>query len=277
MPAAADIDPFSTGEVHFASKFLCWKYCVASISALHSTLLLSLEAFCFPSLLIFQSLLRQAFCLRGRFPASPCLKRFAPSCCSCWLSRPLSRLNLHAHRDSRQAVEAPEQLGWRPVQAVGFYAETFSQDDTTVTTLRGGTDGLARLRQADFEVAAETLVVFDIATSSGHQIRVFAEDRAEIRQRGEKFSAGAYTQELRSTQPIEFRAKSSSQISTPSALMSRARGRLWNQSQANVLPVAAQADLEEFSPPQFQPAPQAATPLSRRIQIRPRSNTPAAV
>ncbi|MCA9085399.1 MAG: hypothetical protein KDA81_15160 [Planctomycetaceae bacterium] len=167
--------------------------------------------------------------------------------------------------------------GQEVVRAAAAFAETWQLGETIAYAMRGGSDGseLAEIQQGELKVSARNIVVFDTPSDEGHSIRVYAEDQVLFQRGGQWRHLASYAIQLKSLMPvgIESRYQSSGDTEAgPSDLIRRALRRLSPDNDAPVTTVGFQAGSDTFTPLQFNAAPETTTPLSRRIQIRPRSS-----
>jgi len=165
------------------------------------------------------------------------------------------------------------------IEVAATYAETWRDGDTTVTSLMGGgaEQRLAGIRQGELELLAEKIVIVDTiaADGRGHDVQVYATNNVSFKSYGRENSYAMHTIRLQSIDTIKVLGEpATSELKTPSHLMASALNKLDPTRSPGVTQVAAQVDNEPFTPPQFLAIPNAVTPLSRRIQIRPRSSTP---
>ncbi|MCA9050081.1 MAG: hypothetical protein KDA89_15195, partial [Planctomycetaceae bacterium] len=166
-----------------------------------------------------------------------------------------------------------------PVRIRSAFAETWQLGDSAIHALRGGqgVGGLAELQHGGVSLSAENLVVFDTAGADGHLIRVYAEGRVLYESHGQWRHLTTHSMELTSAGPSEissdYRTTGDPQ-SEPSALVRRAIARFSPTRDAGIVQTALQVGPDTFAPPQFSTVPEGATPLSRRVQIRPRSSQP---
>ena len=165
------------------------------------------------------------------------------------------------------------------VQVSAAHEESWQMGDIKVFAFKGGrgADGLAQLRQGTLNLSGESIVVFDTATADGHAIRAYAEGRVIYRDNEQWQNKQSHIVRLRSQNAIQTNSGSSHKGDArrgPSSLVQRAINRLnpAQQQVTPVTPVGLQVSQDSFVPPQFERLPEVVTPLSRRIQIRPRSN-----
>mgnify|MGYP002632971304 CR=1 FL=1 len=176
-----------------------------------------------------------------------------------------------------QTVVEPAQADVHAtIHVSAAHEESWQLGDTKVFAFKGGrgSDGLAQLRQGTLHLSGKSLVVFDTATAGGHEIRAYAEGQVVYRDNEQWQNKQSHTVRLRSQNSIDTDSASISKGDaqrTPSSLVQRAINRL-NPGQQQVTPIGLQVRQDSFTPPQFEQMPAAVTPLSRRIQIRPRSN-----
>lgn len=182
---------------------------------------------------------------------------------------------LHA-QDGGPAWSTVAGDGQQAIQAIADFQETWQQGETTVIVLRGGNDanGLVRLQQGELKLLGESMVVFDTTTPQGHDVRVYAEDRVAYSDHGQTRNLVSHAVQLQTADSIQITAPIATEIKSPSDLMRRALDRLYPQTASSIASVGLQASPDSFAPPRFDAAPPTASPLSRRIQVRPRSSQP---
>ncbi|APZ93735.1 Organic solvent tolerance protein OstA [Fuerstiella marisgermanici] len=178
-----------------------------------------------------------------------------------------------------QADEAPPENNdiQVPVRAVAAHMATWRQGETTITTLRGGNNksGLATLWQGEhLRLAAQRLVVFDRVDNGVHDVRVYAEERVQYEINRHRRNMASHLIRIQSLPPLELKATITDAVDHPDPLMRRAMERLTPSNRTAVAPVAFQANPDPFTLPQQNFSTNQPTPLSRRIQIRPRSSQP---
>ena len=162
-----------------------------------------------------------------------------------------------------------------PVQVDAAFQETWQQGTSTVIAFIGADAGnLAQLSQGDVTLRGERIVLIDTPVSDGHRIDVYAEGRVVLRQDNQSRNYVSHTLQLASEDAARVRTATGAEIDEPSVLMNRAMQRFTPVQEATAAPVTLQAQPEPYAPPRLPPISQAVTELSRKVQIRPRSNQP---
>lgn len=165
-----------------------------------------------------------------------------------------------------------------PIEALATSQDVWQDGNLTVTVLRGGSDspGLAAVWQGDLEMRAESLVIIDTITPDGHDVNVYGEGRVRFRKPGQQKNTEAHSISLQALTALDIRTKFSGgeKHSSPTHLMKKALAKFDPSRSTAISTVSAQAEFDQFMPPQFDSGPDAATPAMRRIQISPRSSQP---
>lgn len=164
----------------------------------------------------------------------------------------------------------------RPIQVAADFQENWADGATTITSLRGGkeSDRLVSLSQGSLSLRAERMVVIDTVTSDGqHDVYVYAKGRVKYVSHGHPESRAWHLIRLQTVGSLGFKTNYREQIGSPNSLMTEALGQIDPARRRDTSPVSLQVSQDSFTPPQIQPA-LSATPLSRRIRVRPRSSQP---
>ena len=162
----------------------------------------------------------------------------------------------------------------QPIRVTARHQEVFQKENTTITTLRGGADGLVEMIQGELQLRGETMVIIDRVTEDGHDVLVYAEGRVSYVHDGYPQSYAAHQIRLQAVDEVIIETNLQSEVTTPSELMRKAMARLVPSSKRTTSTVSLQVGPDSFTPPQFTPVPNSAIQGSRRVKIRPRSSQP---